>query len=104
MYELIIYRALTNPYMRLVRVADGGIVNATTGLVAQDTSWADSVKTLAKVTLVGGIPITMPPELEPGNYDMLIYDAGSPADSDPVKIGRRIAWTGLLVAGLPVDV
>lgn len=104
MYSLIIYNAITNPYMRLVRVGDGGIVHATTGAVAPDTSWANSVTTLAKVALIGGIPVTMPANLEPGNYDLLIYDAASPADTDAVKIGRRIAWSGLLVAGLPVDV
>lgn len=104
MYSLIIYNALSNPYMRLVRVGDGGIVHATTGVVAQDTSWSNSVTTLSKVTLIGGIPITMPSNLEPGDYDLLIYDAGSPATGDAVKIGRRVAWSGLLVAGLPVDV
>jgi len=104
MFSLIIYQTLTNPYMRLVRVGDGGVVVAATGAAGSATSWANSVTTLAKNDLIGGIPITMPPNLEPGNYDMLIYDAASPADSDAVKIGRRIAWSGLLVAGLPVDV
>jgi len=104
MYSLIIYQTLTNPYMRLVRVGDGFVVNASTGVAAIDTSWANSVTTLAKDSVIGGIPVAFPAGLVPGDYDLLIYDAVSPAAGDTVKIGRRIAWSGLLVSGLPVDV
>jgi len=104
MHSLIIYQTLTNPYMRLVRVGDGGIVHATTGVVSATTSWANSSKSLTKVTLIGGIPVTIPANLEPGDYDMLIYDAASPADSDEVQIGKRIAWSGRKLLGLPMDI
>lgn len=104
MNSLIIYQAMTNPYMRIVRVADGAIMTTLTGALSTTTSWATSYTTLAKVTLIGGIPVTIPEGLPPGDYDILFYDAGSPADSDVVQLGRRLAWTGRLVSGLPIDV
>ena len=104
MYSLIIYQVLTNPYFRVVRVADGAIMTTLTGALSKTTSWATSYTALAKVTLIGGIPVTIPEGLPPGDYDILFYDAGSPADSDAVQVGRRLAWTGRLVSGLPVDV
>ena len=104
MYSLIVYQSLTNPYYRIVRVADGSIMVAATGGLSKSTSWATSFTTLAKVTLIGGIPVTIPVDLEAGNYDILFYDAASPADTDVPSFGRRIAWMGKLVAGLPVDV
>lgn len=104
MYSLIIYQVLTNPYMRLVRVADGGIVVAATTAISKTTAWGDSDITLTKNDLIGGIPVTIPATLGAGDYDMLIYDAASPADTDEVKIGKRIAWTGHKLSGLPLDI
>lgn len=104
MYSLIIYQSLTNPYMRLVRVGDGGIVIAATGLLSKTTAWGDSDMTLVKNALIGGIPVTIPSNLEAGDYDMLFYDAVSPADTDAVEIGKRIAWTGHQLSGLPLDI
>ena len=104
MYSLIVYQPLTNPYMRLVRVGDGSVVVAATGVVSKTTAWADSVITLAKNAIIGGIPVTIPANMPAGDYDMLFYDAAEPADTDAVQIGRRIAWTGLLLSGLPVNV
>ena len=104
MYSLIIYQSLTNPYMRLVRVADGGIVVAATAAISTATAWGDSDIALAKNALIGGIPVTIPANLEAGDYDMLIYDAASPADTDEVQIGKRIAWTGHQLSGLPLDI
>ncbi len=104
MYSLIIYQVLTNPYFRVVRVADGAIMTTLTGALSKTTSWATSYTALAKVTLIGGIPVTIPKGLEPGDYDMLFYDASSPADSDAVKIGKRIAWSGFKLLGLPMDI
>ena len=103
-YSLIVYQTLANPYYRIVRVADGFIMAASTGLIAIDTSWANSYTSLAKGTLIGGIPVTIPTALPPGDYDILFYDAGSPADSDAPSFGRRIAWSGKLFMGLPIDV
>ena len=104
MYSLIIYQSLTNPYMRLVRVADGGIVVAATGAISTTTSWATSAITLTKNDLIGGIPVPIPGTVEAGDYDMLIYDAASPADSDAPQLGKRIAWGGKVLMGLPLDV
>jgi len=104
MYSLIVYQILTNPYMRLVRVGDGGIVVAATGVVSLTTSWANSATSLSKNALIGGIPITIPATLEAGDYDMLIYDAASPADTNEVQIGKRIAWTGKQLSGLPLNI
>ena len=104
MYSLIIYQSLTNPYYRVIRVADGAIMTTLTGALSKTTSWATSFTALSKVTLIGGIPVTIPEGLPPGDYDILFYDAGSPADSDVVQFGRRLAWLGKTVGGLPVDV
>ncbi len=104
MYSLIIYQSLTNPYFRVVRVADGSIMVAASGVLSKTTSWATSYTTLSKVTLIGGIPVAIPTGLENGEYDILFYDAGSPADSDAVQVGRRFAWSGKMILGLPVDV
>lgn len=104
MYSLIIYQALTNPYMRLVRVADGGIVAAADWSISTATVWDDSDITLAKNDLIGGIPVTISEDLEAGDYDMLFYDNGTPADTDEVEIGKRIAWTGHKLLGLPLDI
>lgn len=104
MYSLILYKTITNPYYRIVRVADGAVMVAATGAISKTTSWATSYTTLSKVTLIGGIPVTIPDGLPPGDYDILFYDAASPADSDAVQFGRRLAWTGRLISGIPIDV
>lgn len=104
MYNLIIYQVLTYPYMRLVRVGDGGIVNAATAAISKTTAWGDSDFTLTKNDLIGGIPVTIPAALEPGDYDMLFYDNTSPADTDEVQIGKRMEWTGHQILGIPYDI
>lgn len=104
MNSLIIYQTLTKPYMRLVRVADGGIVAAADASISITTAWGDSDITLTKNDLIGGIPVTIPANLEAGEYDMLIYDAVSPADTDTLMIGRRIRWSGKQILGIPFDV
>jgi len=104
MYSLIVYQTITNPYYRIVRVGDGAVMVTVTGALSLTTSWATSFTALAKDAIIGGIPVTIPEELEPGDYDLLFYDAAVPADSDAPSFGRRIAWTGKLVSGIPVDV
>jgi len=103
MCDLIIYKAITNPYFRLVRVGDGGIAVAATGVVSTTTSWAASYTAMTKVTLIGGCPVTIPANLPPGDYDLLIYDNVTPADSDVPSFGKRIAWSGTQILGLPMD-
>lgn len=104
MYDLIVYKTLTNPYFRIVRVADGFVMTTLTGVLAIDTSWATSYTALAKDAVIGGIPVKIPTGLVAGNYDILFYDAAAPAASDVVQIGRRLAWTGRLISGIPIDV
>ena len=104
MYSLIIYQGLSNPYMRIVRVGDGGIVVASDLSISIATAWGDSDIALAKNSLIGGIPVTISKDLEAGDYDMLIYDGASPADTDEVQVGKRIAWSGTQLLGLPQDI
>jgi len=104
MYDLIIYRTIANPYMRLVRVADGGVVAAADWSISKATAWGDSDITLAKDGIIGGIPVTISENLEAGDYDMLFYDDGTPADDDEAVIGKRIAWSGTQILGVPIDI
>lgn len=106
MYSLIIYQAIAHPYFRLVRVGDGGVMVTLTGVVSKDTAWADSFNTLSKIAELGGIPVTIPATLEPGDYDLLIYDNDTPTNADLPKIARRIAWMGeeKLLPGVPISV
>ena len=104
MNSLIIYQGLTNPYMRLVRVGDGGVVAAADWSISIATAWGDSDIALAKNAVIGGIPIVISEDLEAGDYDMLFYDNGTPADTDAVQVAKRIAWTGKKLSGLPLDI
>jgi hypothetical protein len=104
MFSLIVYQSLTNPYVRFIRVNDGGIVAAATGVVSLTTAWATSALSLTKNDLIGGIPVTIPEDMPCGDYDMIFYDAAAPADSDAPVLGKRIAWTGRILMGLPLDV
>lgn len=104
MYSLIVHQALSNPYMRLVRVADGGIVAASDWSISKTTAWGDSDIALTKSDLIGGIPVTISKDLEPGDYNILFYDNDTPADTDEVQFGKRISWTGTQLLGLPMDV
>lgn len=103
MYSLIIYRVLTNPCMRLVQVADGKIWDVTNNELAVAPTYADTDTTLSKDTNINGIPVTIPPDLPAGDYDMLIYDAVAPANTDIVELAKRIAWSGKQLIGLPLD-
>lgn len=104
MYSLIVYQTITNPYMRLVRVADGGIVAAADWSISITTAWGDSDIALTKNDLIGGIPVIISKDLEAGDYDLLIYDSDTPAEGQVPLIVRRIAWMGekKLVAGVPI--
>ena len=101
--DLIIYSDLTSPYMRIVRVADCGIAIAAGTTISRTTSWATSYTTLTANALIKGIPVNIPQGLPPGDYDLLIYDSASPLASDAVQIGKRIAWDGNRLLGLPLS-
>ena len=84
---------LTNPYARIVCPVNEQIWKDTpsSGLV-ESCDYADSVMTLTKGSH-GGYPVNIPADLPAGFYDVLIYDAASPADTDQVQLGKRIQWS-----------
>lgn len=104
MYSLIIYKAISNPYFRIVRVADGAIMTTLTGALSTTTTWATTVTLLSKVTVLGGIPVTIPEDLPPGNYDLLILDDSTPANDDAPAFGYRFDWDGKRIMGLPQNI
>ena len=105
MYSLIIYQDLTNPCFRMVRVADGSIMTTLTGALSKTTSWANSITTLARDAVIGGIPVTIPEGLPSGDYDFLVYDAAVPAYTDIPVIVKRISWTiDLLFNSCPISI
>ena len=107
MYSLIIYQAITNTaYFRIVRVADGAVMVTLTGVLSKTTAFNTSNTALATDAIIGGFPVTIPANLEPGDYDLLIYDeAAAPVATDIPIIVRRIEWKGPnLVAGVPISI
>jgi hypothetical protein len=105
MISTIIYRVLTSPYVRFVRVADGFVWNVATSLMSAVTAWGDSDTALTRdTTYIGGTPITIPTALPAGSYDMLIYEGATPAATDSVVIGKRIEWNGNQIIGDPRDI
>jgi len=100
MYDLIIYKAITNPYFRIVRVIDGAIMTTLTGALSVATTWATTYTTMAVVTVIGGMPITIPQGLDSGEYDLLIYDDATPANDDKPAFGFRIVWDGTKIMSI----
>ena len=103
MYHHILYKALTNPCVRFVRVADGKVWDNVALAMAAAPTYANTAIALAENTVINGIPITVPATLPEGNYDMLVYDAAAPATTDAAVWGRRISWTGQLLHVEAVD-
>ena len=103
MYHYIVYAILTNPVVRYVRVADGQIWDGSTLLLARAPTYANTAIALTRNTSINGIPVTIPTTLPDGEYDMLFYDSASPAETDTVSLGKRIAWTKSGLLGLPLD-
>ena len=103
-YDIIIYRKLTNPYARFVEVATGLIWDNSNSVLSATPTYGDTdVQLTADNTYIGGTPVKIPALLPVGNFDMLIYDAATPAVADEVLIGKRIAWQGKHIAGLPLN-
>lgn len=103
MYHTIVYKSLTNPYLRIVRVGDGKIWNNTSKKFEAAPAWANTAISLTKNAYIGGIPVTLP-DMTGGDYHMLIYDNSSPADTDVVKLGKAIKWSGTDLVGSLLDV
>ena len=78
MYSVIIYQTITNTaYFRIVRVADGAVMVAATGVLSKTTAFNVSSTALARDVIIGGVPVTIPAALKPGDYDLLIYDTAA---------------------------
>ncbi len=104
LYDIIIYRKLTNPYARFVEVASGLIWDVANAEKSATPTYADTdVQLTPDNTYIGGTPVKIPALLPVGNYDLLIYDAATPAVADEVLIGKRIGWNGKHIIGLPLD-
>ena len=104
MYSIIIYRAMTNPYLRLVRVVDALIWDVANSKLAMRPTYGDTdVQLTRDSTYLGGIPVTIPVLLPAGEYDALFYDGAVPAVTDEVVIGKRIQWNGEELLGMPQD-
>ena len=102
-YDLIIYRKLTNPYTRYVQVATGLIWDVTNAALAAAPTYGDTdVQHTPDNTSIGGTPVKIPASLPAGDYDMLVYDAATPAVADEVLIGKRIGWNGSILTHLPI--
>lgn len=99
-----IYRSLSNPVFRLVRVANTMIWDDVAGALAATPTWADTAIALTANNYIAGLAVTIPAALPAGEYDFLVYDAASPAYDDEVIIGKRIRWSdSKQLLGLPID-
>lgn len=103
MVSFNIYRSITNPVFRLVRVANTMIWDDVNAALAAAPTWADTAIALTANNYIAGLAVTIPTNLPGGDYDLLVYDAASPAYTDTVIIGKRIRWTGKQILGLPID-
>jgi len=99
----IVYRKLSNPYSRFVRPNDGWIWDVTNEVMAAAPTWTNTDIATTYDSNIGGYPIVVPSDLPAGDYDWLLYDNSSPANTDVVLIGKRIAWSGNDLIGLPID-
>jgi len=94
MYHFNLYKAESNWYMRLVHVASGKIWDNTNNILADNPAWSNTAIALTFNSYIGGHPITLPSDLPQGDYDVLFYDAATPASSDAVLKSNRIRWSG----------
>ena len=103
-YDLIIYRKMTNPYARFIKVGNGQIWDVAAGALAAAPTYGNTdVQLTPDNTYIGGTPVKIPATLPVGDYDMLIYDAATPAVADVPVLGKRIAWSGKGLIGLPLE-
>ena len=102
MYHYINYQALTNPVVRFIRLADGMQWDNVNEEMALKLTYANTAVDLTENAYINGIPVTIPPGLPAGDYDMIFYDAASPANSDAFTECFRIAWSGGMLMGLPI--
>lgn len=103
-YDLIIYRKMTNPYARFIEVESGLIWDVANAVLSATPTYADTdVQLTVDNTYIGGTPVKIPTAMPPGDFDMLIYDSAAIAVADEVIIGKRICWGGTKLLCLPIS-
>ncbi len=91
--------ALTDPYIRLIHRKTKLVVKASTWLPTVGVSYEDSAIVLTKDTGIVGWPITIDTRLPAGEYDLVLYDNASPADTDVAVDHGHLSWTGRDIIG-----
>jgi hypothetical protein len=90
----IIYGAYSNFQYRIIRVIDLLQWDFSAEALAAAPTYANTANAVSRDAYVAGFPISLPSGLPGGEYDLLIYDAASPANTDNPSLGRRITWNG----------
>lgn len=90
----IIYGAHTNFCYRLIAVHSGKQWDNTNLALSASPTYANTAISVSRDTAIAGFPITLPGTLPAGNYDFLVYNAASPANTDNPVLGYRIGWNG----------
>lgn len=107
-HAFILYGSYQNPYLRLVRIADGLVFDVAAGQLTPAPAWADSGLALgAKDAAINGWPVDLPDSLPNGAYDLQLYDAASPNSGDAMVAGWRLIMPHKLVANpteFPLDI
>jgi hypothetical protein len=107
-HAFILYGNYQNPYIRLVRIADGLVFDVVAGQLAPSPAWADSALSLgAKDAVINGWPVDLPENLPHGAYDLQLYDAAAPDSTDAMIAGWRLVMPHKLVVNpteFPLDV
>lgn len=106
-HAFILYGSYQNPYLRAVRISDGFVFDVAAGQLAQSPAWADTAIQLgAKNIVINGWPVDLP-ELPYGAYDLQLYDAAVPSQSDAMIAGWRLVMPHKLLVNpteFPLDV
>jgi len=101
MAHLVIYGAYTNFRYRLVNPFTEMQWSSANGDTAGDDEMQASPGAYDETTIevtrdddIAGFPITIPSDVPAGEYDLLVYDAASPANTDNPSLGKRVVWNG----------
>lgn len=91
--------SLTNPYIRLIHRRTKLVVKASTWRPTAGVTYGDSAIVLTKDTGMVGWPIEISTLLPAGEYDLVLYDNASPADTDVAVDYGELSWTGRDILG-----
>lgn len=107
-HAFILYGSYQNPYLRAVLISDGLVFDVAAGQLAQTPAWADTAIPLgAKNAVINGWPVDLPENLPNGAYDLQLYDAAAPSNSDAMVAGWRLVMPHKLLVNpteFPLDV